>query len=120
MTNSRAVVLIDQHHAQIQQFDSDESRVTHVKDHVHNTRQHRSDGRTRNEFFGTVCDDLGDVTEILVTGSRLAQTAFRRFVDTHRPALTTQIVGWETVNHPSEGELLALGRKFFLGHDRNA
>ncbi|HEX4468742.1 MAG TPA: hypothetical protein VH080_04370 [Gemmatimonadaceae bacterium] len=118
MTTSRAVVLIDHHQARIQQFDAEGSHVTHVKDHVHNTRQHRSAGRTQNEFFAVVCDDLSGITEILITGSRLALTAFRDFIDTHRPALSKQIAGWETVNDPGEGELLALARKFFLGHDR--
>jgi stalled ribosome rescue protein Dom34 len=118
MTTSRAVVLIDHHSARIQQFDSEGSHVTQVKDHVHDTRQHRSAGRAEKEFFAAVSDDLAGITEILITGSRLGQAAFRDFIDAHRPALRKQIAGWETVDHPSEGELLALARKFFLGHDR--
>ena len=118
MTTTRAAVLIDHHQAEILQFDDERSWVTHVADHVHDTRQHGSAIRTEHEFFGSVCDALAGITEILVAGSHVAQRDFRHFVDKHRPALNKQLAGWETVDHPSEGELLALARKFFHGHDR--
>ena len=118
MSTSRAVVLIDHHHALVVQFDAEQSHATHLHDHVHDTRQHRSAVRTEHEFFGDVCDALAHISEILIAGSRLSQDAFRHFVEKHRPEVARQIAGWETVDHPTDGELLALARKFFLAHDR--
>ena len=50
---------------------------------------------------------------MLVTGSHTAQADFRRYVDKHRAPLTPHIVAWETVDHPTEGQLLALARQWF-------
>ena len=60
------------------------------------------------------------IAEVLVTGSHTAQTDFRHYVDKHRPALVQQIVGWETVDHPTEGQLLAFARQKFVKYDRMA
>jgi hypothetical protein len=39
-------------------------------------------------------------------------------VEKHRAALVPHIAGWETVDHLSDGQLVALGRKFFDKVDR--
>ena len=115
----QAVVLIDHHHAQVFQFDAEkvQSRKK-VESHAHDTGQHGSGVRTEHEFFGEVCDALAGISEVLVTGSHTAQSDFRHYVDKHRHALAKQIAGWETVDHPTEGQLVALGRKYFAEHIR--
>lgn len=120
MTSFHAVVWIDHHTAQVLQFDSDHAQTNEVKAHTHNTRQHGSTVRTEHEFFGEVCDALAGITEILVTGGHTAQADFRHYIEKHRPALTPHIVGWETVDHPTAGQLLAFARKYFVRHDRMA
>ena len=111
-----AVVLIDHHNAQVLQFDDDHVQSQKVKSHTHYTRQHGSSVRTEHEFFGEVCDALAGIAGVLATGSHTAQADFRHFVDKHRPALAQHIVAWETVDHPTEGQLLALARQYFLKH----
>ena len=54
------------------------------------------------------------------TGAHKAQADFRHYVEKHRTHLAPKIVGWETVDHPSEGQLAALARRFFVKHDRMA
>lgn len=120
MPSFHAVVLIDHHAAQVLQFDAEHVKVQKVKAHDHHTRQHGSGVRTEHEFFGEVCDAVAGIGEILVTGSHTAQGDFRNYVEKHRAALRSHIVGWETVDHPTEGQLLALARKYFLKHDRMA
>ena len=114
MTLSHAVVWINHQSAQVLQFDADHVEAQTVKAHTHYTRQHSSGVRTEHEFFGAVCDELAGIKEILITGSHTAQADFRHYVDKHRPALTKQIVGWETVDHPTDGQLVALARLRFL------
>lgn len=116
----RAVVVIDHQSAQVLQFDADEVRVQKIKTHNHQTRQHGSGVRTEHEFFGEVCDALAGIAEVLVAGPHTAQSDFRHYVDKHRPSLGQQIVGWETVDHPTEGQLIAFARQHFLNHDRMA
>jgi stalled ribosome rescue protein Dom34 len=120
MSLFHAVVLIDHHSAQVLQFEAEQVHVQKVKAHTHHTRQHGSSVRTEHEFFGEVCDALAGIAEVLVTGSHTAQADFRHYVDKHRAAVGAQIVGWETVDHPTEGQLLALARQYFLKHDRLA
>ena len=118
MTYFHAVLWIDHHNAKIQQFNKTDVMAQTVKDHTHYTRQHGSDVRAVHEFFGEVCDALAGVSEILVTGSRQSQADFKHYVEKHRAALAPQIAGWETVDHLSDGQLVALGRKFFDKVDR--
>ncbi|MEO8362465.1 MAG: hypothetical protein ABI672_20735 [Vicinamibacteria bacterium] len=117
MSTYHATVWLDHQTAQILQFDSEHVESQKVKARTDHTRQHGSTVRTEHEFFGEVCTALTGVAEILVTGSHTAQTDFRHYVEKHRPQLTPHIVGWETVDHPTEGQLLAMGRKYFVKHD---
>jgi hypothetical protein len=118
MAKYHAVLHIEHHDAQVLQFDAEEVQSEKVHAHDHYTRQHGSDVRTEHEFFGHVCDSLAGITEVLVTGSHAAQAAFRHYVEKHRPAITKQIAGWETVDHPTQPQLVALARKYFVAHDR--
>jgi stalled ribosome rescue protein Dom34 len=118
MTLFHAVVWLDHHSAQVLQFDDEQVQAHKVQAHLHHTPQHGSAVRTEHEFFGSVCDAMAGIAEVLVTGSHTAQSDFRHYVEKHRPALAPHIAGWHTVDHPSEGQLLALARKFFVGHDR--
>ena len=65
-------------------------------------------------FFAEVCDALNGFAAVLIAGSHTAQADFRHYIDKHRPALAPRIAGWETVNHPTEGELVKLARQFFV------
>src|SRR6185503_6735777 len=87
-----------------------------VKAHTHHTRQHGSSVRTEHEFFGEVCDALAGIAEVLVTGSHTAQADFRHYVDKHRVPLAKHIVAWETVDHPTDNQLLAIARQYFVKH----
>lgn len=118
MSHSHAVVRIDHQQAMVLHFDTEHLEAQTVKAHSDHTRQHGSGVRTEHEFFGHVCDALAGTTEILVTGPHTAQADFRHYLDKHRPALSPFIVGWETVDHPTEGQLVALARRYFLQHDR--
>lgn len=120
MSLAHAVVLIDHQNAKVLQFDAEHVQIQKVKAHSHHTRQHGSTVRTEHEFFGEVCDALSGIAEVLVTGAHTAQSDFRHYVDKHRPAVGKQIVGWETVDHPSEGQLLALARQYFVKRDNTA
>jgi len=117
MSLLRAVVHIDHHTAEVLQLDAEHVQAQRVKAHEHVTRQHGSEVRTEHEFFGTVCDALAGISDVLVVGSHTAQADFRHYVEKHRVALAKQIVGWKTVDHPTEGQLLALAREYFIEHD---
>jgi stalled ribosome rescue protein Dom34 len=120
MSLFHAVVWIDHEKAQILQFDAEHVQSQKVKAHTHHTAYHGSGVRTGHEFFGEVCDALQGINEVLVTGSHTSTADFKHYAEKHRPAAAKQIVGYETVDHPSEAQLVALARKYFLKYDRMA
>ena len=120
MSELHAVVWIDHQHAQVLHVDAASVQVQKFKAHTHHTRQHGSQVRTEHEFFGEVCDSLTNIKEVLITGAHKAQADFRHYVDKHRAHIAPKIVGWETVDHPTDGQLVALARRFFVKHDRMA
>ena len=118
MTMFHAVVWIDHQKAQLLQFDAEHVQAQKVKAHSHHTAQHGSTVRTEHEFFGQVCDALEGIAEVLVVGPKTGIGAFEHYVAKHRPARAGQIVGYEVVDHPSENQLVALARQYFLKYDR--
>ena len=120
MSLARALLWIDHRSAKVLQFDKEHVEAHKVEAHSHATRQHGSGVRTEHEYFGSVCDQLAGIGEVLVTGPRTAQSDFRHYVDKHRPAVAPQIVGWEAGDHATDGELVAMARHYFEKYDRMA
>ena len=117
MSLFHAVVWTDHQSSQVLQFDAEHVRADKVRAHTHHTAQHGSAVRSEHEFFGEVCDALDGVSEVLVTGSHTAIADFRHYADKHRPQTAARIAAYEVVDHPSENQLVALARKYFLQHD---
>ena len=120
MTLFHAVVWIDHQSAQILQFDAGHVEASKVKAQTHFTSQHGSAVRTEHEFFGHVCDALEGVPEVLAVGPRTGLADFEHYAKKHRAETAARIVACEVVDHPSEKQLVALARKYFLKYDRMA
>lgn len=120
MSLFHAVVRIDHQSAQILQFDAEHVQASKVKAHSHHTPQHGSTVRTQHEFFGHVCDALAGITEVLAVGPSTGLKDFEHYVKKHRGDLSGRIVGWEAVDHPTDKQLIALARQYFLRYDRMA
>jgi stalled ribosome rescue protein Dom34 len=120
MTSIHTIVHIDHQAAQVLHFDAEHVQASKVKAHTHHTAQHGSTVRTEHEFYGHVADALGDTQEVLVVGPGTARTAFKAYCEKHRSETGRRIVGVEAVDHPTQAQLVALARKYFLAHDRMA
>jgi hypothetical protein len=118
MSVTHAVVWTDHESAQVLRFDAAHMNAEKIRAHSHYTRQHHSAVRTEHEFFGEVCDALDGTDEVLITGSHTAIADFRHYAEKHRPHVAPRIVGYEVVDHPTEKQLVALARQYFLKHDR--
>lgn len=117
MSLFHAVVFVDHHHAQVLQFDAEQTQLQKIHEHQHLTRQHASGVRSEHEFFGQVCDALEGVSQVLITGGHQGLAGFRHFVEKHRPQTAQHIAGYEVVGHPSENELVVIARKYFVQAD---
>ncbi len=115
-----AVVWLDHQSAQVLQFDAEHVLADKVKAHSYYTKQHGSAVRSEHEFFGELCDALAGIHEVLITGSHTANADFKHYADKHRPAVAALIAAYEVVNHPSENQLVAMARQYFVKADRMA
>ena len=53
-------------------------------------------------------------------GPKTGITDFEHYAKKHRAQTAAHIVGTEVTDHPSEGQLVAMARKYFLKYDRMA
>jgi len=118
MSVTHAVVWTDHQAAQVLRLDSPHVKTDKVHAHKHYTRQHHSEVRTEHEFFSEVCGALDGIDEILITGSHTAVADFRHYAEKHRPQVAARIAGYEIVDRPTENQLVALARQYFLKHER--
>ena len=109
-----AVVWTDHHTAQVLQFDAEHVVGRTLHDHPYSTQQHHSGVRTQHEFDAALCDALDGVVQVLITGSHTATSDLKHYVDKHRPALAARVVAYEIVDHPTEPQLVALARRYFV------
>ena len=76
---------------------------------------HAHDGKA---YLTAVAEALQSSHEILIVGHGTAKDEFASFIRDHMPALAPRIMGVETVDQPTKGEILAFARKFFATKDR--
>ncbi len=69
-------------------------------------------------FENTVLDTLTHTGAILITGPANAKAELKNYMAEHRPDLAKCISGVETLDHPSDGALVALASNFFKADDR--
>lgn len=124
MSHPHAVVWLDHHQAHIVQFTLDpkagQNESQQLSERPVQTKQNNSAVRTEHEFFGEVCDALKSIAQVLITSGHTTQSDFKHYLEKHRPLLLANIAGWQTVDHPSDGELVALARQYFVQHTRMA
>jgi stalled ribosome rescue protein Dom34 len=120
-----AVVWIDHREARVFHFNALEGEKTivhshHPHQHLHHKANAGDSGHVSvdNEFLQRVVVALGQAGAILVTGPSSAKTELAAYIKREQPALEERISGIETLDHPSDGELLAHARKFFKADDR--
>jgi stalled ribosome rescue protein Dom34 len=118
------VVWIDHQEAKIYPIDAKDVAATKVEAPGHHLRRHPSVTAEHNHpadaqhFYRDVVRALEDAQEILIVGPAQAKLELIKYVHKHHAALDPKIVGVETVDHPSDGQLVAYARRYFHAADR--
>ncbi|HSO33530.1 MAG TPA: hypothetical protein VLT33_13445 [Labilithrix sp.] len=115
MSPFHAAVWIDHEHAKI--FHVDEHRFDESLIHAPN-KQVRHDPADAERFFHDVAAALASAGDILVVGPGSAKLQLIKHVHRHDRALIDKIVGVETVDHPTDKQLVGYIRKYFHAQDR--
>ncbi len=120
MVMRHAVVWLDHVAATVIKFSERRSVVAstasrHPKRKLHRKAGIRGSGHLPAdvELFEQIVAAIGATPEVLVTGPGLAKAAFERHVGERHPDLAARIVGTETLDHPTNRQLLAFGRDHF-------
>lgn len=120
MSFNNAVVWIDHTKAQVIHFDKDASESESLKTHSTHPHPHQRHGDTHSDeddnsrFYDDIAAALKDTAQILIVGPAEEKTAFMTYLKAKVPAVAEKIKAVETVDHPSNGDLLNHARKYFV------
>ena len=119
-----ALVWIDHHEAKVFQFNASEVdrttvHSTHPHQHIHHKANTRGSGHVPvdHEFLERVAQALMRAGAVLIAGPAGAKNELAAHIERAHPELFKRISGIETLDHPTDGQLLALARKFFKADD---
>jgi stalled ribosome rescue protein Dom34 len=125
MSHSHAVVWIDHREARVFHFNAteDDEKDVHPKDahvHIHHHANEIGSGHAAEDqkYLHQVAAAIADAKEALITGPANAKHELMKHIEHHDPKLAKIVVGVETLDHPTNGELIAHARKFFRAADR--
>lgn len=124
MTHRHAVVWVDHTQAHVLFIDHDDAEKAVVeaagKPHIHHKRGAMGPGKMEEDqtYYHGVAQALADAQEILITGPGQAKLALLRHLQHHDPAVAQRVLGLETADHPTDGQLARHARSYFKAKDR--
>jgi stalled ribosome rescue protein Dom34 len=120
-----AIVWIDHHEAKIFQFDSTDVdsiiiRSSHPHQHIHHKANSGDSGHVAVDtpFLQHVAHALQQAGMVLITGPAGAKKELASYIEREDPNLAKRVAAVQTLDHPSDGELVKLARTFFEADDR--
>jgi stalled ribosome rescue protein Dom34 len=120
-----AVVWIDHHEARVFHFGPTdvERLVVHPNNptrHIHHKANSIGSGHALEDqqFLHAVAESIADAGAVLIAGPANAKTELIKHIHQHDPKLMSAIAGVETVDHPSDAQLVAYAKKYLKVTDR--
>ena len=115
-----AMVWIDHHEARVFHFNaSDVDKLVvhpdHPTKHLHHKATCIGSGHAAedHDFLQRVAESIADASVILITGPANAKTELLKHIEQHSPDLAARVAGVETVDHPSDRQLVDHARRYF-------
>ena len=120
MSITHAVIWIDHLEAHVIRFDAESDKVAKIKtdsqqSHLHHHRGTLGSGKAKisQKFLHEVVESVADANDVLVVGPGSGKLEFIKHAHHHDPQIVEKIVGVETVDHPTDPQLLAYAREYF-------
>ena len=85
----------------------------HLHRHAKGAAAEHNHPEDLHKFFQSVAHELQGAERILVLGPSTAKLQFVRYAAKHDATLESRIVGLETVDHPTDGQILAYAKRYF-------
>jgi len=126
MTNHyHALVWIDHQTAKVFRFNIDSSETAivhsaHPHQHLHHKANSGDSGHARvdKDFLERVSAAISHSGAILIVGPASAKTELQTHLKHAHPAIAAKVSAVESIDHPTDGQLLAHARHFFKADDR--
>ena len=125
MSFNHAVIWIDHQEAHVMFLSESASEAEVIKtksshQHLHHKGGAVGSGRLEldEKYLHSVINAVNETKEILVIGPGSAKLELIKHAHHHDPKIAANSVGVETVDHPSDKEILAYARKFFYKVDQ--
>jgi hypothetical protein len=125
MSHFHAVVWLDHSEAHVMHISLDDVEKSvihpaHPHQHLHARSGSIGDGRKGEDqaYYHAVAQALAGAQEILIVGPAQAKLQLVKHIHAHDHGLVDRIIGVETVDHPSDGQLVAHARKYFRAKDQ--
>jgi stalled ribosome rescue protein Dom34 len=125
MSHYYCIVWIDHREAHVIHFNPDDAEASIVHpaskhQHLHHKHGVVGSGKAPEDhaYYQAVADAIRDAGEILIVGPSTAKLAFFKHLLAHAPAIAARVVSVETVDHPTDGQLLKFARHHFVADDR--
>jgi hypothetical protein len=119
------LVWIDHRVARLFHFDDETNETSFVhSEHSHQHLHHKANSGDSGhapldkQFFERVARALPSAGPILIVGPASAKTELHAHLKESHPQVAARISAVDSLDHPSDGALLAHGRHFFAADDR--
>jgi hypothetical protein len=118
------VVWIDHREARIFHFSPSEVarlvlRPADPTKHIHHKANSIGSGHAADDeaYLHAVGEAVADAGAVLITGPGITKTDLIKHIHRHHPKQMESIAGVETVDHPTDGALVAYAKKYFATED---
>ncbi len=122
--HTHAVVWIDHREARVFHFNADEVEKLvihpdHRHTHIHHKANSMGSGHAAEDhkYLDAVAGAISEAREVLIAGPGGAKTELMKHIAQYEPRQLAAIRAVETVDHPTDGELVAHARKYFRAED---
>jgi stalled ribosome rescue protein Dom34 len=114
---SMIAIWIDRNHAKIFQFSEEKMErqnlsARHTDHHTHRPDELDYTQRDR-KFFGELAQHLGTASQLLILGPGMAKHHFQNYLREHAPLVARNVIGCETVDHPTDPQIAEVARRCF-------
>jgi len=125
MSFNHAVVWLDHAEAHVMGFNAEEVEAKQIHAKSSHKKLHHKSGapgsghETEDQsYYHEVAQALGGAGEILIVGPSNAKLFLLKHLQKHDPAVAARVVGIESIDHPTDGQVVAYARHYFVAADR--
>jgi stalled ribosome rescue protein Dom34 len=125
MLSNHVLVWIDHVQAHLIHFNPEKAETEIVYTHSTHAHLHTKAGVVGagraledTHYFDDIAMKLKDAQEILIVGPGFEKLELMKHLLAHYDAIAQKVKSVETVDHPSDAQLLAYARSYFLKVDR--